>query len=344
MKRIVILSAFLSPLRSGAEACAEEVPLALAAQYDFTIVTARMRRSLPKRDLLQGRVRVIRVGFGYTFDKWLYPFLAPFAVRKIKPDVIHAVLETFAGLALVFCKAPKKILTCQTTNRSFLKGFIVRSPDIVTCISRVLAGTIQDLGRNDVRLISNGINTAQLAYARDRVEKVRGRILFVGRLEKWKGVDTLLTAVSQLRVTDYELRVVGDGSQRKNLESLAKDLGISDHVEFLGYISPENIADEYAEAEIFCGLSRSEALGNVFLEAQAAGCAVIGTTVGGIPDSIDHEKTGLLVPPDNVQAAVNAINRLMEDQDLKHRITTAGAARAKNVDWQVIAGEYAKLY
>ena len=303
-----------------------------------------MRRSLPKRDLLQGRVRVIRVGFGYTFDKWLYPFLAPFAVRKIKPDVIHAVLETFAGLALVFCKAPKKILTCQTTNRSFLKGFIVRSPDTVTCISRVLAGSIQDLGRNDVRLISNGINTAQLADARDRVEKVRGRILFVGRLEKWKGVDTLLTAVSQLRVAGYELRVVGNGSQRKNLESLAKDLGISDHVEFLGYISPESIAGEYAEAEIFCGLSRSEALGNVFLEAQAAGCAVIGTTVGGIPDSIDHEKTGLLVPPDNVQAAVNAINRLMEDQDLKHRITTAGAARAQNVDWQVIAGEYAKLY
>jgi len=345
MKKIVILSAFLSPLRSGAEACAEEVPLALADHYAFTIVTARMRRDLPKKDMLQGKIPVIRVGVGVgVIDKWLFPFLAPLAARKLKPDIVHAVLETFAGLALVFCTAPKKILTCQTTNRSFLKGFIVRSPDTVTCISRNLAETIQNLGRKSVHLISNGIHVQQLADARDRVEKVHGRILFVGRLEKWKGVDVLLRAFAQLRVASCELRVVGDGSQREHLEQLTRDLGIADRVEFLGYIPSNTLAQYYAESEIFCGLSRSEALGNVFLEAQAAGCAVIGTTVGGIPDIIEHEKTGFLVAPGNIDAAASAIKRILEDADLRDRIQKAGAARAQSFDWQIIAAEYAKLY
>jgi glycosyltransferase involved in cell wall biosynthesis len=342
MKKIVILSAFLSPLRSGAEACAEEVPLALADQYYFTIVTARMRRDLPKKGLLQDKIPVIRVGFGCTFDKWLFPFLAPLAVRKIKPDVVHAILETFAGLALVFCKAPKKILTCQTTNRSFLKGFIVRSAHQVTCISRALAETIQDLKCKSVLLISNGINASELADARLKYDRIPGSVLFVGRLESMKGIDTLLQAVA--KIPGAHLRIAGDGSQKKLLLKITTELGISDRVEFLGYIPSDALAVHYAQAEVFCGLSRSEALGNVFLEAQAAGCAVIGTSVGGIPDIIEHEKTGLIVPPDDVQAATKAITRVMEDADLRNRLQETGAAHAQAFDWQVIAAEYAKLY
>jgi glycosyltransferase involved in cell wall biosynthesis len=344
MKNIVILSAFLTPMRSGAEACAEEVPLALASQYDFTIVTAKMRKDLPSTDKLQGKIPVIRVGFGYTFDKWLFPFLAPSAVAKLKPDVVHAVLETFAGLALVFCRAPKKILTCQTTNRSFLKGFIVRKAHQVTCISRTLLQTLAELGRTDVHLISNGINSGNLSDATLRTERVAGRILFVGRLERMKGIDTLLTAVAGLKTKNWQLKIVGDGSLKKVLLKLTTDLGIKDRVEFLGYISPEDVSKEYAAAEIFCGLSRSEALGNVFLEAQAAGCAVIGTSVGGIPDIIEREVTGIIVPPNDAVSATKALERVLSDSDLRYRIIKGGTSHAQQFDWSVIARQYAKLY
>lgn len=337
MKHVVILSAFLSPLRSGAEACAEEVPAQLQQQFRFTLVTAKMQRNLPRKDELNG-IPVIRVGIGATVDKWLYPFLAPVVVMRLRPDVIHAILETFAGLALHICKfvAPsaKRILTCQTTNRSFLKGMIVRSPHVVTVISRALSELLHNLGRGDVERIPNGITGADFAAARAEYDKVPGRILFVGRLEPQKGVDTLLQACTQLS-GECHLRIVGDGSQRTFLENSAPD-----GVAFVGRVSPDVIAREFAQAEIFCGLSRSEALGNVFIEAQAAGCAVVATRVGGIPDIVDE----ILVPVDDADAAAHALQTLLDQPELRMRLAEAGIKKASQYDWSTIATQYAALY
>lgn len=342
-KKIVILSAFLTPFRSGAEACAEEVPLALADEYDFTIITCRLRRSLPKNDMLQGRIVVKRIGIGCSFDKWLFPFLAPVVVAHIQPDTIHAILETFAGLALAFCKAPKKILTCQTTNRSFLKRFIVRRADQVTVISTALGNLVKKHRSDEIIQIPNGIHFEVFAKARKEHKKIPGRILFVGRLEQQKGIDTLLKAFPQLQ-GDVHLRIVGDGSKRSSLQSLMKQLNIADRVTFTGRVEPDQIAAEYAQAEIFCGLSRSEALGNVFIEAQAGGCAIVATNVGGIVDTVIEGEQGLLVSPDMVNQASDALQHLLVDQDLQKRFAKNGIAHAAMYDWKDIAAQYAKLY
>lgn len=381
--RIVILSTFLTPFRSGAEACAEEIALRLCDRYDITIVTARMRRDLPKKDLLpfdgaqgkQGKVPVQRVGFGFPFDKWIFPFIAPFAVKKLRDAsrqparvilrspsesegvskdaggppqhdvfIIHAILETFAGLALHFCKflipSAKRILTLQTTNRSFLKGMVVRSPHHVTAISTALVTLARNLGRSDITHIPNGVDLSAIPEA----QKVPGRILFVGRLEKWKGVDVLLKAFAPIDHSTAHLRIVGDGSERKTLESLARELHIEDRVTFVGQLPPPAVYQEFAQAEIFCGLSRSEAFGNVFIEAQAAGCAVIGTNVSGIPDIVEDGATGLLVPPDDEQAAERALRQLLGDTSLRQKLAQSGVQNARQYDWPIITEEYSRVY
>lgn len=345
--RVVLLSAFLTPFRSGAEACVEEVSTRLKDQFDITIITCRMRRDLPKHDHLNG-VAVERIGCGSALDPWIFPLLAPFKVLKYKPQIVHAVLETFAGLGLLLCRfivpSAKRLLTLQTTNTTFLKGPIVRSPDRVTAISSVLVKAATTLGRHSVALIPNGIPYNNLHAAHTHHHKVPGRILFVGRLEPMKGIDTLFRAVAEVRGNKCTVRIVGRGSEEVILKTLVQELEIEDRVTFLGYMSGEALYREYAEAEIFCGLSRSEALGNVFIEAQAAGCAVLATNIGGIPDTVQNGVTGILIAPDDVNAASDALTKLLSDTSLRSSLSSAAQEHAKAYEWDVIAPRYAEVY
>lgn len=342
-KKIVILSTFLTPLRSGAEACVEEVAAELCEQFDITIVTGKHRGNLPRHDKLLGKIPIVRVGFGFGFDKWLFPFLAPLAARKLQPDLVHAVLESFAGLALILSKhvtkAPR-LLTCQSTNTSFLVCEMHKSADKVTVISKALKKRAAKFGRKDATLISNGLRLSDIPVQK---EKVFGRILFAGRLRKMKGIDTLIKAMVQLPPHAH-LRIVGDGPLKMDLERLANLLTIGDRVKFIGFVPVPQVYQEFAAAEIFCGLSRSEAFGNVFAEAQAAGCAVVGTTVGGIPDILTHEQTGLLVEPDDPDAAAEALNRLLDDAAFRKELAAAGQQSAQKYDWSAIAKRYAEVY
>jgi cyclophilin family peptidyl-prolyl cis-trans isomerase len=149
-KTIVILSAFATPYRSGAEACAEEVAAKLKEKFTVTIVTSRLSRNLPKVDRLPSGVLLKRVGFGTKLDPWLFPFLAPFAARSLKPDLLHAILESFAGASLLFCRillpGVPRVLTLQSTNTEFLLKQIHSAAHRITAISQVLATRAAHLG------------------------------------------------------------------------------------------------------------------------------------------------------------------------------------------------------
>lgn len=348
---------------------AEEVAVRLTDEFDVTIVTARLKRSLPKRDHLyppppapppsplrrtvgrgENRVHVIRVGLGFSFDKYLFPFLTPFVAARLKPDIIHAVLESYAGLALVFCQwivpRAKRVLTLQSTNTSFLLGPIHRSAHIITAISSALMERAKTFGRSDVILIPNGIDLAAIGRACAAHPKDADCVLFAGRLEPMKGVDVLLRAFTKAIVglsPDIHLRIVGDGSQATMLKDLAKELEIDHRVIFTGRIDHQAVLAEFARAEIFCGLSRSEALGNVFLEAQASGCAVIATNVGGIPEIVRDLESGLLVPPDDIDASATAIRTLLADPGLRARLSIAAKKGMERFDWGTIAKKYGQV-
>lgn len=340
---IVILSAFLSPFRSGAEAMVEEVAAEVADAYDITIITARLRKDLPRIDRLADKVSVVRVGYGSKWDKWLYPFLAPLTVRQLKPELIHAVLESYAGLAMIVCRLlgvpAKRLLTCQSTNTSFMVKAMHAYADRITVLSTALKERAASFGRTDAVIIPNG------AHLHDIPEKTRifGRVLFVGRLEPMKGIDTLLQAFAKLP-EHASLHIVGDGSLRATLHAQATELGIADRVNFVGYLKPPAVYDEFAVAQVFCGLSRSEAFGNVFVEAQAAGCAVVATNVDGIPDIVTGGKTGLLVPVDDADAAAEAMDILLRDDEYRSELAEAGRQSAQRFSWSKIAREYVQQY
>lgn len=179
-------------------------------------------------------------------------------------------------------------------------------------------------------------------------------ILFVGRLVEKKGVTHLIRAVSELSRADRantRLWIVGDGEDRPALEHQVDELNIRAIVKFWGKVDNSSLPDFYATADVFAAPSieassgDTEGQGVVFIEAFSAGLPAIGTKVGGIPEVITHNKTGLLIEPAGHANLKHALEQLLNNDQLAKQIAINAQQHAKeNYDWPVIAGRFKDLY
>lgn len=154
----------------------------------------------------------------------------------------------------------------------------------------------------------------------------RPRILFIGRQVPEKGQAVLLQATARLAHRGHLVDVVlaGEGAARRDFERLAEDLGISSQVSFPGAVGQEEIHRMYAEASIFCLPSFAEGVPGVLMEAMAMELPVVSTRITGVPELIDHERSGLLVPPGRVDALADALERLLLDPELCRKMGARG--------------------
>ncbi len=162
----------------------------------------------------------------------------------------------------------------------------------------------------------------------DRMGLAGPYVLFVGRLASNKGLVELLEAFAALARDDAtaQLVLVGeDGGMRASLEVRSRGLGLEGRVRFLGHLADEALlAAAYRDARCTVLPSEYEAFGLVLLESLAQGTPVIASRVGGIPEFIDDERTGLLVPPGDVPALSAALVRLWNDPALARRLGRHG--------------------
>jgi glycosyltransferase involved in cell wall biosynthesis len=152
------------------------------------------------------------------------------------------------------------------------------------------------------------------------------RVITVGRLHPSKGHEDLLRAVACMTTAERKvtLRVLGDGPQRRVLESMTKELGIAEQVSFEGSVSEERIIELMRKAEVFVLASHAEPLGVVYMEAMSMEVATIGTAAGGVAEIITDGVDGLLVEPKNVEALTRAMAKLQDQPDLRLRLARAG--------------------
>jgi glycosyltransferase involved in cell wall biosynthesis len=149
----------------------------------------------------------------------------------------------------------------------------------------------------------------------------RRRVVFAGRVVRPKGVAVLLRA---LRAVEGELRICGDGSSLPAMRRLAARLGVQERVTFAGWLGPEQLAHELAEASVVAIPSLwPEPFGLVGIEAQAAGRPVVVSATGGVSDWLEDGRTGICVPPGDADALAAALSELLCDPD---RQVTMGAA------------------
>jgi colanic acid/amylovoran biosynthesis glycosyltransferase len=145
----------------------------------------------------------------------------------------------------------------------------------------------------------------------------------VGRLALGKGHDVTLRALARLHEAgrDAHLSIIGSGPDRAVLASLVKELKLEDSVEFLGTLSEENVIESLRQADVFVLASRVEPRSVAYMEAMALGLPTIGTDVGGSAEIITSEQDGLLVASEDDEGLAAAIARLMDDPELRRRLS-----------------------
>lgn len=178
-----------------------------------------------------------------------------------------------------------------------------------------------------VHLVRNGV---PLAPAHG--PNLHGPVVCVARLVEKKGIDRLLDALWTLAAhgRNVPALIVGDGPLRGQLEAQAAALGLADLVTFTGAVDSAEVAAVYARASMVvlpCRIAVDgdrDGLPTVLTEALARALPVVSTDVVGIPELVQHERTGLLVPPEDAAALAAAIERLLDDDGLARRLGRAG--------------------
>ncbi len=212
------------------------------------------------------------------------------------------------------------------------------------------APTWPALTRRPTYVIPNGVDPDELGYdvAGAWGELQPPYVLAVSTLVAYKGVDVLIRAFARIsdEMPALRLRLVSGGPDRLALESLATDLGVRHRVDFLGMLERREVARELRGATLFVMPSRSssESFGIAAAEAMAVDRAVIASAVGALPEMIEHDRTGLLVPPGDDQALAAAMRLALSHRELRERLgRAAGIKVRRDYRWSRTGAEYESL-
>jgi glycosyltransferase involved in cell wall biosynthesis len=155
-----------------------------------------------------------------------------------------------------------------------------------------------------------------------------GKVIYVGRLAAEKREDVLLTGVARMR--DVQVAIVGVGPEMESLKSMAEQLGMSHRVQWYGYVAwGEQLFAHLRQATALLLCSETEGLPLVLIEAMSQGVPVIATRVGGIPELVEDQVSGLLVDPGNPSQVERAVAKMLDPETRKR--LAEGALTAANL-------------
>ncbi len=194
------------------------------------------------------------------------------------------------------------------------------------------------LGMQNVSIAPEGV--AKHYHIQPGIEKQHGLIVYIGRIKRYKGLDTLLKAFSQL-LKNYphaHFIIAGSGDDQVRLSEIASRLQISEKVTFLGFVSEEKKVELYTKAWFAVNSSLKEGWGLTSIEANACGTPMLATQVPGLCDSVKDGETGFLVPFGDSKAFISAMDRLLKDRELHTKMCQNCLAWAAQHSWE---GAYA---
>lgn len=262
-------------------------------------------------------------------------------MRRDRPDIVHANSSkagVLGRLAAFLAGVPIRIFTVHGwafEASSGAKATLYRWADrlvsplttVTICVaeSERAAGLAARTCRAATTVVIP--NAADIAEATPVcADSNRVRLVSVGRLQSPKDFVTLVRALARLDGRTFSAVIVGDGPHRAQVDAEVRTLGLADVVELAG--ERHDVPRLLAAADVFVLASRSEGAPLSILEAMHSGLPVVASRVGGVPDLVAEGTTGLLVAPGDPAALADALRRMIDDRDLRHRLGAAGRERA----------------
>ncbi|HEX3235652.1 MAG TPA: glycosyltransferase family 4 protein [Gemmatimonadales bacterium] len=369
--RVLLLDYDCPPRPSGAGAISEALARGLASRGLMVDVVTTGERSTTESQVLwnggaseEGLLTVHRVKSGPGYLLAALPLLRRLT-RGAPYDLVHLFLSapTAALLPLLNLGDVPVIVSLHRADDVGPRGPTERLARVLLIpfhrwtwrrADRLVAAS-ESLGHLALRgsanlrysVVQGGVDLARFHPVRTfrRSRSTRIRCLAVAGLSAHGGVADLLHALALLERDRFELEIVGTGPEESRLRALAAKLGVAQEVIFRAPVGSADLAERYRAADLFTVAPAAEFTGSGFAEALASGLPIVGSSVGAIPELVEHGSNGLLVRPGDVRAIADAIARLAADLQLRREMGRRNRLKAKaTLDWSRITERWLSLY
>lgn len=381
---IAVFSLAYAPFEGGAEIAVREVINRLRG-LNFTIFTFKFdsrwspREAVENTDIVRlGRGRSGGRYYGRIWDKIIYIFSAWQKAEELhrqkRFEVIWAIMASYGGVAALFFKMRHPripvLLTIQegdsekylSLGRLGLVGIfgkqIIQKADFIQVISNYLKDVVNKKGAAcPIEVVPNGVDWElfNTVYKDSEIKSIRENlgikdeyiVITTSRLVYKNGIDILIDAIARLKEKRLAVKclIIGGGPDFRKLKSQSEKLKISHSIIFLGQMPQRDLPIYFKISDIFVRASRSEGLGNSFLEAMAAGLPVIGTPVGGITDFLKNGQTGFFAPVGDAEALAEKIKYVLDNPGIIKPVTNNARLMVKqNYSWEIIAKLFRNIF
>ncbi|MEI2578289.1 glycosyltransferase family 4 protein [Scytonema sp. PRP1] len=263
------------------------------------------------------------------------------AVKYNTINTIPLIATTRLAVEKQVLETAERIVATSPQEQEHMRSLVSTkgSIDIIPC------GT--DIGQF-------GCVDRQTARAELGIDPEAKLVLYVGRFDPRKGIETLVRAVAESKLRSEKLQLIigggsrpghSDGMERSRIENIVAELGMSDFTTFPGRLSQQILPYYYAAADVSVVPSHYEPFGLVAIEAMASHTPVVASDVGGLQFTVVPEETGLLAPPQDVGAFSAAIDRILANPQWRDQLGQAARKRVETkFSWEGVASELAELY
>ena len=269
------------------------------------------------------------------------------ALIRGRYDIIHIQkpYDMLPALIAARLTGARVVLGCH--GEDFFRGdrWLARQMDAAVSCSAFNARTVEARYHIPISVVYNGIDTHVFCSPTDQTPMPIQpfRLLFVGRLQEWKGVATVLEALAL--VADVTLTIAGDGNDRQRLEDLASSLGVTNRVTFLGGVPRAELPAIMATHHALVAASyASETFGIGLVEAQSCGLPVIASRFGGFVEVVSEGNTGLFYPPRDATALAACISTLQNAPELRAQMAVNAPGWAAQFAWAAVTDRIESVY